>query len=113
MEHIMKGKNDNRITIQLHLTLLLITSKDKLIFMQILWLILHLETYGFIEQALEKLNYSYYCKPNDLFVTAYNYFLSQNLLIRHSFNRDAVTMLLNKITYTYKVQLLHQERWLV
>ena len=108
MEHIMKGKNDNRIYNPVAFEFIINNIKGQLnIHSNSMVDITPLDTYTLIEESLEKMNYSYYCKPNDLFITAYNYFLSpKNLLIRHRFNRDAITMLLNKITYIYKSSII-------
>ena len=108
MEHIMKGKNDNRIYNPVAFDFIINNIKGQMnIHANSMVDITPLETYAMLEETIEKLNYSYYCKPNDLFMTAYNYFLSpKNLLIRHRFNKDAITMLLNRITYIYKSSII-------
>jgi len=108
MKHIMKGKNDNRIYNPVAFEYIINNIKGQMnIHANSMVDITPLETYAMLEETIEKLNYSYYCKPNDLFMTAYNYFLSpKNLLIRHRFNKDAITMLLNRITYIYKSSII-------
>ena len=108
MHHIMKGKNDNRIYNPVAFEFIINNIKGQInIHANSMVDITPLETYEMIEQALEKLNYSYYCKPNDLFITAYNYFLSpKNLLVRHRFNKDGIILLLNKIAYIYKSSII-------
>jgi len=62
-----------------------------------------LEAFQLIQTALINLEKIYYSPPNDLFKTLFYFFLSpKELLFIKRFNREALVVLLNKITLDYK-----------
>ena len=62
-----------------------------------------LDAYNLIKFYFEKLNSIYYSPPTQLFKTLFFYYLSpKNLLIVKRFNKNALTLLLEKIVLDYK-----------
>ena len=62
-----------------------------------------LEAFQLIQTALINLEKIYYSPPNDLFKTLFYFFLSpKELLFIKRFNREALVVLLNKLTLDYK-----------
>ena len=108
MKNIFKGKNETRVYTAVAFENIINNIKGQLnINNSSLVNITPFETYQIVEENMEKMKMSTYCKPSALFETAYYFFLSpNNLLIKNRFNKDAVTLLVNNIYNTYQKAII-------
>jgi len=66
-----------------------------------------MEVFSMIDKTYTLLTRNHYAPPTELFKIMYYYYLSpRELLIVQSFNRDAITLLLNQITLYYKKSIV-------
>ena len=74
-----------------------------------------LELYNLIDKYYSRLEFNEYSKPSMLFKIAWYYYLSpKHLLTVKRFNKKAVSLLLEKIEFSYKKAIVHPgEKWLV
>jgi DNA-directed RNA polymerase II subunit RPB1 len=108
VENVFKCKNDNRIHIPIAFDHLIANIKGQHNISQYSMVdVTPLELFDIIEETMNKLETSYYCKPSELFKAAYYYYLSpKNILIRNRFNRDAINVFISKIIMLYQKSIV-------
>ena len=110
IEKVFRNKNDSIVKIPVSFPHLIANIQGQLqLGVDVMVDITPLEALQMIEDTYKKMmNYTEYVKPNELFETLYNFYLSpKDLLVNKRFHRKALTILLETIFLKFKQAIVH------